>query len=30
MMVPAAILGALGVGFILLALVDFSAKKKDQ
>ena len=30
MLVPAAILGALGVGFILLALVDFSTKKKDQ
>lgn len=30
MMVPAAILGALGVGFILLAIVDYATKKKDQ
>jgi predicted cobalt transporter CbtA len=30
MMVPAAILGALGIAFILLALVDYAAKKRDQ
>lgn len=30
MMVPAAILGALGVGFVVLAVVDYSSKKKDQ
>ncbi len=30
MMVPAAILGALGLGFIVLAVVDYSAQKKDQ
>lgn len=30
MMVPAAILGALGLAFILLAMVDYSAKKKEQ
>ncbi|MDZ4691368.1 DUF6249 domain-containing protein [Terricaulis sp.] len=30
MMVPAAILGALGFAFILLAIVDYSAKKKEQ
>jgi hypothetical protein len=30
MMTAATILGALGVAFILLALVDYSAKKKDQ
>ncbi|MGE0739749.1 MAG: DUF6249 domain-containing protein [Hyphomonadaceae bacterium] len=30
MMVPAAILGALGLAFILLAIVDYAAKKKDQ
>lgn len=30
MMVPAAILGALGLGFIVLAIVDYSAQKKDQ
>lgn len=30
MMVPAAILGALGLGFILLAIVDYSTQKKDQ
>ena len=29
MMVPAAILGALGVAFVLLALVDYAAKKKE-
>jgi hypothetical protein len=30
MMVPAAILGALGVAFILLAIIDYAAKKRDQ
>jgi hypothetical protein len=30
MMVPAAILGALGLAFILLAIVDYATKKKDQ
>jgi hypothetical protein len=30
MMVPAAILGALGIAFILLAIVDYAAKKKEQ
>lgn len=30
MMTAATILGALGVAFILLALVDYAAKKKDQ
>lgn len=30
MMVPAVILGALGVAFILLALVDYATKKKDD
>lgn len=30
MMVPAAILGALGIAFILLALVDYAAKRKEQ
>ena len=30
MMVPAAILGMLGLGFVVLAMVDFAAKKKDQ
>ncbi|MBC7770378.1 MAG: hypothetical protein H7124_16480 [Phycisphaerales bacterium] len=29
MLVPAAILGALGVAFILLAMVDYAAKKKE-
>ena len=29
-MIPAAILGALGTAFILLAIVDYAAKKKDQ
>lgn len=28
MMVPAAILGALGVGFLLLSIVDYATKKK--
>jgi hypothetical protein len=30
MLVPAAILGALGLAFILLAIVDYATKKKDQ
>ncbi|ANP44808.1 DUF6249 domain-containing protein [Candidatus Viadribacter manganicus] len=30
LMIPAAILGALGVAFILLAIVDYSTKKKDD
>lgn len=30
MLVPAAILGALGVAFILLAMVDYAARKKEQ
>jgi hypothetical protein len=30
MMVPAAILGALGIAFILLAIIDYSTKQKDQ
>ena len=30
MMVPAVILGALGAAFLLLALVDYATKKKDQ
>lgn len=30
MMVPAAILGALGLAFILLAIVDYATKKKDR
>lgn len=30
MMVPAVILGALGVAFVLLAVVDYATKKKDQ
>jgi hypothetical protein len=30
MLVPAAILGALGVAFILLAIVDYATKKKDE
>lgn len=30
MMVPAAILGALGIAFILLAVVDYAAKRKEQ
>lgn len=29
-MVPAAILGALGVAFTLLAIIDYAAKKKEQ
>lgn len=30
MLVPAAILGALGLAFLILAIVDYSAKKKDE
>lgn len=30
MMVPAVILGALGIAFILLALVDYATKKKED
>lgn len=30
MMVPATILGVLGLAFILLSIVDYSSKKKDQ
>jgi hypothetical protein len=30
MLVPAAILGALGVAFLLLAMIDYSTKKKEQ
>jgi predicted MFS family arabinose efflux permease len=30
MLVPAVILGALGVAFILLAIVDYATKRKDQ
>ncbi len=30
MMIPAVILGALGIAFVLLAIVDYSTKKKDQ
>lgn len=30
MMVPAAILGALGLAFVLLAIVDYASKKKDR
>ena len=30
MMIPAVILGALGIAFILLAMVDYSTKKKDD
>lgn len=30
MMVPAVILGALGIAFTLLAIVDYATKKKDQ
>jgi hypothetical protein len=30
MMVPAVILGALGVAFILLAIVDYATKKKED
>jgi hypothetical protein len=30
MMIPAAILGALGVAFVLLALVDFATQRKDD
>jgi hypothetical protein len=30
MMVPATILGALGIAFILLAIIDYAAKKREQ
>jgi len=30
MLVPAAILGALGIAFTLLAMVDYASKKKEQ
>lgn len=30
MMIPATILGALGIAFILLAIIDYAAKKKEQ
>ncbi len=30
MMIPAVLLGALGTAFILLAIIDYAAKKKDQ
>ena len=30
MMVPAVILGALGIAFILLAIIDYATKKKEQ
>jgi hypothetical protein len=30
MLIPAVILGALAVAFILLGIVDYAAKKKDQ
>lgn len=30
MLVPAAILGALGLGFVVLAIIDYSSKRKDQ
>ncbi len=30
MLVPAVILGALGIAFILLAVVDYATKRKDQ
>lgn len=30
MMIPAAILGALGVAFLLLAMVDYAAKRKED
>lgn len=30
MMIPAAILGALGVAFVLLAMVDFATQRKDD
>ncbi|MBL8548196.1 MAG: hypothetical protein JNL81_17170 [Hyphomonadaceae bacterium] len=30
MMIPAVILGALGVAFILLAIVDYATKKKED
>jgi hypothetical protein len=30
MMVPATILGALGIAFTLLAIIDYATKKRDQ
>lgn len=30
LLIPAVILGALGAAFIVLAIVDYSAKKKDE
>jgi hypothetical protein len=30
MLIPAAILGSLGFAFLLLAIVDYATKKKDQ
>lgn len=30
MMIPAVILGALGIAFILLAIIDYATKRKDQ
>lgn len=30
MMVPAVILGALGIAFVLLAIVDYATKRKDD
>jgi hypothetical protein len=30
MLIPAAILGALGFAFLLLAIIDYSTKKKEQ
>ena len=30
MMVPAVILGALGIAFVLLSIVDYATKKKDD
>jgi hypothetical protein len=30
MLIPAVILGALGTAFLLLAIVDYSTKKKDE
>ncbi|MGH6950348.1 MAG: hypothetical protein ACREH4_05725 [Vitreimonas sp.] len=30
MLIPAAILGALGTAFLLLAIIDYASKKKEQ
>lgn len=30
LLIPAAILGSLGIAFILLSIVDYATKKKDQ